>query len=142
MTLNLYRRHGSRCCAGRPQHATSHESEELRRGWKRCFCPIYASGTIAGQFKRKNTERTDWEAAKTTVGAWEDAGAWDPSVTVHNPVPQVPAIPAQEAQLVTITEATEFFLSNRTQRGIESSTLSKYATFVNSYVPTAARGAM
>jgi hypothetical protein len=29
----------------------------LRRGWKKCLCPIYACGTLAGTFKRKNTER-------------------------------------------------------------------------------------
>ena len=74
--LNLYRRHGSHCVGGRALHATTYEADELCLSWKRCL-PIYASGTLAGRFTRKNTERTPWEEAKPLVRAWEDACSWD-----------------------------------------------------------------
>jgi hypothetical protein len=77
MALNIYRRHGSHCLGGRALHEMTYEADELRRSWKRCFCPIYASGTLAAQFKRKNTERTAWDEAKALVRVWEDAAAWD-----------------------------------------------------------------
>jgi hypothetical protein len=41
----------------------TYEADELRRNWKKCSCPIYASGTLNGVFKRKNTERTAYRAS-------------------------------------------------------------------------------
>jgi hypothetical protein len=70
MALNIYRRHGSHCPGGRALHEMTYQADELRRNWKKCFCPIYASGTLSGQFKRKNTERTDWAEAKAIVLDW------------------------------------------------------------------------
>src|SRR5665213_166632 len=46
----------------------TYEADELRRTWKKCFCPIYASGTLTGQFKRKNTERTAWPDDRGGMG--------------------------------------------------------------------------
>ena len=59
MALNVYRRHGSHCSGGRALHDMTYEADELRRAWKKCFCPIYASGTLNGQFKRKKY----WDSA-------------------------------------------------------------------------------
>src|SRR5437868_2793414 len=80
MALNLYRRHGSHCPGGRALHDRSYEADELRRNSKKCSCPIYASGTLNGQFKRKNTERTVWSDAKRAAEEWERARSWDESV--------------------------------------------------------------
>src|SRR2546426_742933 len=77
MALNLYRRHGSNCPGGRRLHDMTYEADELRRTWKQCSCPIYASGTLSGHFKRKNTERKSWSEAKVVVDAWKTAGKWD-----------------------------------------------------------------
>jgi hypothetical protein len=71
MALNLYRRHGSHCLGGRALHHRTYEADELRRGWKKCACPIYASGTLNGRFNRKNTGRADWTSAKTIAAEWE-----------------------------------------------------------------------
>lgn len=78
MTLNLYRRHGSRCSGGRSLHQMTYETDELRRTWKKCHCPIYASGTLNGWFKRKNTECASWPEAKALSGALGSRGV--PSV--------------------------------------------------------------
>ena len=40
MALNLYRRHGSHCPGGRRLHQMTYEADELRRGWRKCPCPI------------------------------------------------------------------------------------------------------
>ena len=81
MALNLYRRHGSNCVGGRALHETTCESDEFRRNWKRCSCPIYASGTLSGHFRRKNTEQKTWPEAHTVAAGWESAGAF--TRTVH-----------------------------------------------------------
>jgi hypothetical protein len=52
------------------------KADESRRGWKRCVCPIYASGTLNSGFKRKNTDRTAWEDAKAFALALESADSW------------------------------------------------------------------
>jgi integrase len=127
MTLNIYRRHGSHCIGGRALHDMSYETDELRRSWKRCFCPIYASGTLSGIFKRRNTERTSWDEAKPLVRAWEDAGAWDGPVQV--PAPPVPDSPAPDSARIKIADAIAAFLAIREGSRIAPSTLRKYRTF-------------
>jgi hypothetical protein len=74
MALDVYRRHGSPCVGGRALHDMTYETNELRRSWKKCSCPIYASGTLNGHFKRRNTERAVWPDAKTVVGDPQNLG--------------------------------------------------------------------
>jgi hypothetical protein len=57
MALKLYRRHPKECEAGHPEDLKTGEFEDGRRGWKRCGCPINASGNIRGKFKRQSTSR-------------------------------------------------------------------------------------
>ena len=57
MAWHLYRRHRRDCVAGRPYDSRSGESDEHRKGWKRCGCRIYVSGTFAGEFTRENTHK-------------------------------------------------------------------------------------
>jgi hypothetical protein len=73
MGLNVYRRHSSHCPGGRKLHEMTYEADELRRSWKKCSYPIYASGTLGGKFKRKNTEQTAWTDAKAIIANWEAA---------------------------------------------------------------------
>jgi integrase len=90
MNLNLYRRHGARCSRGHAPFSQTYEPDELRRIKKPCYCPIYASGTLAGQFKRKNTECTAWDEAKALTRTWEDADSWDGPAKVEKPAAPVP----------------------------------------------------
>ena len=133
MSLNLYRRHATDCLGNRALHDTNYETDELRRGYgKRCLCPIYASGTLGGHFKRKNTEHTSWDEAKAVAGTWEAADTWDTAaapIAAPKPQPDPLAAPNTPAG-ITIQEATESFVANRQNRGIEPPTLSKYNTFV------------
>ncbi|MGC9969936.1 MAG: hypothetical protein ABSE56_05040 [Bryobacteraceae bacterium] len=79
MSLSLYRRHSrvpGKCAGGHQPDAQTYESDERRRAWKRCSCPIYASGTIGGHFRRVNTKQVVWDEAKVVAASWEAAGAW------------------------------------------------------------------
>jgi site-specific recombinase XerD len=131
MALNLYRRHGSNCPGGRALHEMTYEADELRRGWKKCNCPIYASGTLGRKFKRRNTECRSWDEAKAVITPWEETQSWD----ARNPGP-IALIPEPRREFeaepngVTIAEATESFLANRQNRGIAQPTQRKYRTFV------------
>lgn len=125
MSLNLYRRHGSNCPGGRALHEMSYEAEEGRRGWKRCACPIYASGTLRRQFRRKNTERVTWPEAKAVSASWEAVGAWDGGVPPPEPVPAVEA-PAK----ITIDRAVSAFLAEHSEISAPS-TQKKYRLLLN-----------
>jgi lactoylglutathione lyase len=57
MALKLYRRHRKECEAGHPEDSKSGEFEEGRRGWKRCGCPIHASGNIRGKLDAAMSQR-------------------------------------------------------------------------------------
>ena len=125
MALNLYRRHRQECEAGHPAESRSGEFEERKKGWRRCNCFIFASGTLGGKFKRKYTGKSQWDEAKAAVQVWEQARSWDA------PVQEVVApVLAEDKQGITINDATSSFLASRENRGIEASTLAKYRTFV------------
>jgi hypothetical protein len=123
--LNLYRRHRQGCEAGHPTESRSGEFEERKKGWKRCNCFIFASGTIRGKFKRRYTGKSQWDEAKAAVQAWEQARSWD--TLVEEAV--TPPLPQDKARS-TINDATSSFLASRENRGIEASTGAKYRTFV------------
>jgi len=130
MALNIYRRHGSHCPGGRVLHEMTYEADELRRSWKNCSCPIYASGTLAGHFKRKNTERTTWSDAKIVVGNWESSASWGGSVeSVDPPVAVAAPTPDPSTSRLSIADAARAYLSIREGARIAPATLRKYRTF-------------
>src|ERR1017187_9360705 len=86
MGLNLYRRHKSACKAGRRHNHCSGEFEERKKGWKSCDCPVFASGTLNGEFKRKSTEVWKWEDAKSVADQWVSNNSWA-GLPVPIPVP-------------------------------------------------------
>jgi integrase len=135
MPLNLYRRHFriiGKCVAGYAPDFHNYEADELRRSWKKCYCPIYAAGTLGGKFKRRNTKKTTWREAKGVIAAWEAVGAWDEAggaVVVEDRGPQPTEAKASKPS-ITILFATEAYLANRAGRSIAPSTLRKYKTFV------------
>ena len=63
MALALYRRHRRDCKAGHSEELRSSEYDEKKKGWKRCECPIFISGTLLGTFKRQSTSRWEWDQA-------------------------------------------------------------------------------
>jgi integrase len=91
----------------------TYEADENRRSWKNCVCPIYASGTLAKTFKRKNTECTAWDEASTVAQAWEAANSWDATATIHAPAPLAPVStsdkPEAQTGRVSIARAIQVF---------------------------------
>jgi hypothetical protein len=95
MALNLYRRHRRECKVGYPEQSFSSEFEERKKGWKRCECPIVASGTLQKQFKRQSTGQWEWGAARAIAGGWEAAGRWQQAAQ---------AIPAAETTPLVVRQ--------------------------------------
>ena len=130
MALNLYRRHGSHCRAGHALHEMTYESDELRRNWKRCSCPIYASGTLSRHFKRRNTERTTWSEARSVAQGWESATRWDADISPP-PSPSPPQAlqvspDVSKSERVTIERAVKAFLAEYLESSA-SNTYKKYS---------------
>src|ERR1035438_3284940 len=90
MALSLYRRHRRDCKSRHPEEFRSGEFDERKKGWKRCDCPIFASGTLTGRFRRQSTGTWDWDTAKAVLEALDKAGSWD----VEKPKPSQPPIAA------------------------------------------------
>jgi integrase/recombinase XerC len=127
MALNLYRRHGSNCVGKRALHETTYEGDESRRSWRKCLCPIYASGTIGGKFKRKNTERVEWSHAKGVVAEWEKAPSWDGAPPLERPAP-----PERQPSRITIDRAlTTFF--HEFQQTAAPATQKKYRLMLGNF---------
>jgi len=128
MALNLYRRHRSHCAGGRALHDRTYEPDELRRGWRKCSCPIYASGTLGERFRRMNTEAVAWPEAKAIAAEWQRAGSWG---APGGPKATVPASePAENAPArITVAEALNAYLAIRSGSGMAIATLRKHRTF-------------
>ena len=131
MSLTLYRRHTSRCSQSRSRHERSYESDELRRGFKKCQCPIQFEGKIRGTgFVRKSTEKTSWEEAKLVADSWEAAAG---TVPTQLPEPQAvtePASVAKKDEPVTIERVASEFMTDIEARQMDESTRRKYRTML------------
>jgi integrase len=125
MPLALYRRHRRDCKAGHPEESRTSEYDERKKGWKRCECPIFVSGTLNRHFKRHNTGQWEWESAHPIARSIEASGSWD------GKVPEPPPAPEESARKprVSIADASKVFLSNREGAKIAPATLRKYRTF-------------
>ena len=118
MALNVYRRHRRDCEAGRPEDSASGEFAERARGWKRCACVIFVSGTLAGHFQRKRTGAITWDDARAYADAIEDLGSWSGEPAPAAPAQDAPVAPAR----ITIADATSIFLTNRESAHIAAAT--------------------
>jgi integrase len=125
MALSLYRRHRRDCKAGHPEELHSGEFDERKRGWKRCACPIFASGTLAGHSRRKSTGRWEWNDAKAVAEAWEQADKWDGAPTQPPTIPDGPTT----SERISIADAVKIFQRSRESAKIAPATLRKYRTF-------------
>ena len=98
--LSIYRRHKKSC---------GHRSEG--REYRRCRCPIWVDGSLAGQEIRKALDELDWERAQKTVREWEANGE----------------LPAPEAgQAISIEKAKDEYLADARGRKLKDSTIDRH----------------
>src|SRR6266853_1587554 len=121
MALNLYRRHRRDCNAGHPEESRSGEFDERKKSWRRCSCPIFASGTLQRKFRRQTTGQWEWTPAKAVVAEFERIGTWDKVAPTPEPAPSSEAGPKR----ITIEHAVKVFLAEL-QETIAPSTHKKY----------------
>ncbi|HEX3471349.1 MAG TPA: hypothetical protein VHT28_09205, partial [Silvibacterium sp.] len=126
MALHIYRRHRRDCKAGHAEDSLSSEFDERKKGWKRCDCPITASGTLAKKYRRQSTGQWEWEAARAIVTNWEQAREWGGGA----PTRPSDDAPPESLTRITITAATQAFLDRISTKGFEPATESKYRTFI------------
>jgi integrase len=129
MSLALYRRHRQQCKTGHPHNTRTSEYDERKKGFRRCECPIFASGTLSGTFKRQNSGHWEWDDAKAVAATWEQVGSWDGKVAPL-PTPVSIADPT-EVPRMAIADAAKVFLAHHEGAKISRETLRKYRTFTN-----------
>lgn len=126
MALNLYRRHRPNCEGGRPYDSRSGEFDERKKTWRKCACPIFASGSLGRRFRRQTTGKWEWDDARAIAAAWEQEGSWNSGVSTP---PQSSPTTVARDERIAIFDATETFLAKCKNRSIQPATFAKYQTF-------------
>lgn len=75
---------------------------------RRCRCPIYVEGTLAGEWVKKSLDLTSWEAATEKVRSWETSGSFE------------------QQNAVSISDAVSSFIADALNRNLADSTFKKY----------------
>lgn len=130
MALALYRRHRLECTAAHQHNSFSTELEERKRGWKRCECPIFASGSLQKKFRRQTTGRWEWDDAKTVAGAFEQAGNWDGAIAP--PQPKTSPSDGKPPERITVEHAVKVFLAELSET-IAAGTHKKYRLLLTKF---------
>ncbi len=98
--LTIYRRHRKDCKHGKEG-----------RKYRRCRCPIWVDGFLAGREIRQSLGIRDWGKAMETIHEWEAEGQ---------------QTPVGKSQPISITQATEEFLTDAEARSLKEKTVYKY----------------
>ena len=131
MSLSLFRRHTSKCSQERSRHERTYESDELRRGFKKCQCPIQFEGTLKGiGFLRKSTEKISWDEAKVVAAGWETPASQQPVQPPQPPISEAAGIAPKNNEPVTIERVVKEFLADIEARKMDDSTRRKYRTML------------
>jgi len=118
--LNLYREHTKNCTRHyRARLHTRKAQESSSLGWKKCGCPVYASGTLKDGFQRKKTSYTTWAEAEAQATKWEQAGSWSgPVPPAASSAPPEPG--PGKGSGTTIEEGVKAFLAKCERRAFRS----------------------
>lgn len=140
--LNFHRRHGLNCDGQHPNGTYSSEPEERKKGWTRCKCPIYASGSLDRVARRLATKQRDWKAAVEMMAPFVAANSWTPvdettrSGTLVSPVEATTVTGASASP--TLDEVLAAYCISKENRGVTKATMKKYRTFRNQLLAFAA----
>jgi len=100
--LTIYRRHRKHC----PHRKNG-------RKYRRCHCPIWADGFLAGQEIRRSLEIRNWDEAQALIREWET-----------DKPPKTKS--AERDAPITLDQAWRDFLSDMEARNLHISTVRKY----------------
>jgi hypothetical protein len=125
----LYRRHRQGCEGGHPADLRSGEFDERKKGWKRCACVIFVSGTLDRKFARKAAATADWAEAHRIAESYSKAA----SRTGQAPQPVVEMPPPSGPTRITIEDAVSLYLANR-EASVAHPPYRKYRTFTKQLV--------
>ena len=130
MSISLYRRHTLKCSQHRPRQVRTYESDELRRGFKKCECPIQFEGkTQRAGFVRRSTEKASWDEAKLVAASWfVETGAQPVTEPSKISGPEL-GVPNRDAP-VTMERAVAEFLADVDARRMDDETRRKYRTML------------
>lgn len=109
--LHYHRCHG-RSCEGKHKATTfTSESEERRKGWARCHCPIVAGGTLNRISRRMATKQTDWKKAAEVMAPYVAANSWSPTLP-PSPPPGLQSAPepASSPERRRLADAIEVYI--------------------------------
>jgi len=99
--LTIYRRHRKDC-----------EHRDEARKYRRCRCPIWVDGYLAGQDLRKSLDTSDWEKAQDTIREWEATGTMEDA--------------SARGRHITIKQACDDFVADAQARNLRDRTVYKY----------------
>jgi integrase len=99
--LHLFRRHYPPC-----RHTS--------RRYRRCACPIWVQGSLAGEWIKKSLGLTSWEAATDLVRSWESAGG----------------IGQRRREIPSVADAITKFLLDAESRELKPISIRKYRHFL------------
>jgi integrase len=129
-SLNYHRRHGLNCEGKHTAGTYTSEPEERKKGWARCHCLIYASGSLDRVARRFATKQTDWPAASALMAPYIAANSWElPNPPTPPPAgikPQSPVSGNAPSSIVSIETATKAYLAEHRAAQSAHSTLRKY----------------
>jgi integrase len=146
VTLHYHRRHGRDCEGKHPAGTYTSEAEERKKGWTRCKCPIYASGSLDRVHRRLATKQTDWAAAAALLVPYIARNTWDdPEPEPPAPPPPPGALtpeelaPPEGAKGVTVPEAVKAYLAWHTENKSSEATIRGHRYSTNRIVELSRR---
>lgn len=98
--LTIYRRHLGTC-----------ENRDQGRDYRRCRCPLWVQGTLAGEKVRRSLDLTNWEAGQRLIREWEARGAIG-------------------GQVVKVEDAVDRFFDDMRARQLTEATLGKHTVLL------------
>jgi hypothetical protein len=112
-----------------PKNCAPTNTMSAKKGWKRCECPIFVSGSLQGCFKRHNSGQWEWESAKAIARQFQLAGGWNANQPSAPPTPLVEPSHDSPAPRIAVADAIQVFLTHKQGAKIAAATLRKYRTF-------------
>ena len=95
------------------RHKNGCKHRKEGRAYRRCHCPVWADGTVAGCEIRQSLSTSSWEKAQEMIRDWQ--------ADEESPIP-----PPAEDTRVLLTDATAKFIADALARSLHEATIARY----------------